>query len=119
MDMPAIDINIPYTVAMTRAQALLIIVGDPNVLAIDPMWRAFLNYIHNNDGWKGGAIPWDPQEDEESFANPGRDLAAERRDRAQTDMDELVTRTRDLVLGTDVDSGDDAGPDMAWPDHDN
>ena len=47
---------------MTRAQALLIVIGDPDVLGLDPLWRAFLNYIHSNGTWKGLAIPWDPME---------------------------------------------------------
>ncbi|KAF8869388.1 P-loop containing nucleoside triphosphate hydrolase protein [Infundibulicybe gibba] len=49
-------------VAVTRAQALLIVVGDPQVLGLDPLWRSFLNYIHKNGGWKGPDIPWDPLE---------------------------------------------------------
>lgn len=44
---------------MTRAQALLIVVGDPNVLSLDPLWRSFLNYIHVNGGWKGPPPAWD------------------------------------------------------------
>ncbi len=46
-------------VAITRAQALLVIVGDPTVLSLDPLWRSFLNYIHINGGWKGDAPTWD------------------------------------------------------------
>lgn len=47
-------------VAVTRAKALLIIVGDPLVLSLDPLWRSFMNYIYLNDGWKGSEITWDP-----------------------------------------------------------
>jgi helicase MOV-10 len=83
---------------MTRAQALLIVVGDPNVLSIDPMWRGFLNYIHINKGWKGQRITWDPRETDESITAPGRNLAAERREWAQSEMDQLVERTREIVL---------------------
>ncbi|KAH9948060.1 P-loop containing nucleoside triphosphate hydrolase protein [Amylocystis lapponica] len=49
-----------FNVAMTRAQALLIVVGDPSVLSIDPLWRGFLNYVHLNGGWRGDPITWDP-----------------------------------------------------------
>lgn len=45
--------------AVTRAQALLIIVGDPNVLGLDPLWRDFLNFIHRNGGWEGDEPLWD------------------------------------------------------------
>ena len=41
------------SVAITRAQALLIVIGDPTVLAMDPLWRSFLNFVHNNGGWEG------------------------------------------------------------------
>jgi len=37
-------------VALTRAQALLIVVGNPIVLSLDPLWRQFLNYIHVRGG---------------------------------------------------------------------
>ena len=46
---------------MTRAQALLIVIGDPAVLALDPLWRAFLNYVHVHGGWRGDPITWDPR----------------------------------------------------------
>jgi helicase MOV-10 len=99
---------------MTRAQALLIIVGDPNVLSIDRMWRSFLNYIHNNGGWKGRPISWDPLEAEELLADPTRNLAAERRTEAQIDMDGLLARTRDITLGDGAENDDDAGNDAPW-----
>ncbi|GAA5972920.1 hypothetical protein JCM11641_004004 [Rhodosporidiobolus odoratus] len=31
----------------------LIVVGDPDLLAVDPMWRAFLLYVFDNGGWAG------------------------------------------------------------------
>ncbi|KAF7323612.1 RNA helicase [Mycena kentingensis (nom. inval.)] len=46
-----------FNVAITRAQALLIVIGDPNVLGLDPLWRAFLNFVHSNGGWTGADIP--------------------------------------------------------------
>jgi len=49
-------------VAVTRAKALLIIVGDPLVLGLDPLWREYLNSIHTGGGWRGRRIPWDPRE---------------------------------------------------------
>jgi helicase MOV-10 len=53
-------------VAVTRAQALLIIVGDPQVLSLDPFWRAFLNYVYLNGGWTGlPDIAWDPEAEAE------------------------------------------------------
>ena len=49
-------------VAVTRAKALLIIVGDPLVLGLDPLWREYLNTVHAGGGWRGRPIPWDPSE---------------------------------------------------------
>ncbi|KAF8644637.1 hypothetical protein AX16_008364 [Volvariella volvacea WC 439] len=50
-----------FNVAMTRAQALLIVIGNPLILGTSPTWRSFLNYIHQNGGWAGAMpIPWNP-----------------------------------------------------------
>lgn len=48
--------------AITRAQALLIIIGDPVILSLDPRWRRFLNSIYLKGGWRGKEIDWDPKE---------------------------------------------------------
>jgi helicase MOV-10 len=40
-----------YVVAMTRAQALLIVVGNPIVLSLDALvCRSCLNYVHTKGG---------------------------------------------------------------------
>ncbi|KAG8756229.1 hypothetical protein FRC12_010636 [Ceratobasidium sp. 428] len=52
-------------VAITRAQALLIIVGDPVILGLDPLWRQFLYFIYQSGGWTGSPFPWDPEADPE------------------------------------------------------
>ena len=44
--------------AITRAQSLLILVGDPNVLRLDNFWRTFLNYITLNKGSTGKLPTW-------------------------------------------------------------
>ncbi|KAH9005655.1 P-loop containing nucleoside triphosphate hydrolase protein [Lactarius hatsudake] len=49
-------------VAITRAQALLIVVGDPEVLGKDELWRTFLNYACLSKGWVGKALSWKPEE---------------------------------------------------------
>ena len=43
----------PDTVTVTRAQALLVVVGDPRVLALEPVWRGFLRYVCARGGWRG------------------------------------------------------------------
>ncbi len=50
-------------VAITRAQALLIVVGDPEVLGKDELWRTFLNYSCLRGGWTGKMLTWKPKED--------------------------------------------------------
>ena len=50
-------------VAVTRAKALLIVVGDPATLSLDPLWRRFLTLIYRNGGWTGDEIPWDADND--------------------------------------------------------
>jgi helicase MOV-10 len=52
----------PLLVAITRAQALLIVVGDPEVLGKDELWRTFLNYICLRGGWTGKMLSWRPQD---------------------------------------------------------
>ncbi|KZT41659.1 P-loop containing nucleoside triphosphate hydrolase protein [Sistotremastrum suecicum HHB10207 ss-3] len=49
-------------VAITRAQALLIVIGDPRVLSLDPTWRSFLSYLHRNRAWTGVQPHWDTSE---------------------------------------------------------
>jgi hypothetical protein len=40
-------------VAVTRAKALTVIVGNPYVLYYDPSWREFLEFVRDNDGYRG------------------------------------------------------------------
>ncbi|XP_075471395.1 helicase MOV-10 [Ascaphus truei] len=40
-------------VAITRAKALLIVVGNPIILSKDPNWSRFLNYCTDNGGYRG------------------------------------------------------------------
>lgn len=65
-------------VAITRAQALLIIIGDPNVLGLDILWRRFLYFIYHSGGWKGSPFPWDSEanpDDADTMASQvGRDI---------------------------------------------
>ncbi|EJD43380.1 P-loop containing nucleoside triphosphate hydrolase protein [Auricularia subglabra TFB-10046 SS5] len=84
-----------FNVAITRAQALLVIVGDASVLSLDPLWRAFMNYVYDAGGWKGRKPDWDTEE-EVIEIRPGYDRAI--RELAISDMDALVERTKEVVL---------------------
>jgi helicase MOV-10 len=51
-----------FNVAITRAKALLIVIGNPKVLATDKKnWLPFLRYCRDNKGWKGDE--WNEEED--------------------------------------------------------
>ncbi|KAH9829558.1 P-loop containing nucleoside triphosphate hydrolase protein [Rhodofomes roseus] len=42
-----------FNVATTRARSLLVVIGDPDVLALDDVWREFMVYVKANGGWRG------------------------------------------------------------------
>ncbi|BGP49917.1 Helicase MOV-10 [Rhodotorula kratochvilovae] len=46
-----------FNVAVTRAASGLIVVGNADTLAVDPLWRKFLLFVHDHGGWVGEA--WD------------------------------------------------------------
>ncbi|TFK72808.1 P-loop containing nucleoside triphosphate hydrolase protein [Pluteus cervinus] len=92
-----------FNVAVTRAQALLIVVGDPEVLSLDPLWRQFLNYVHNHQGWVGNPIGWDPTA--EVNENGGYDREA--RVAAQLDMDDFARQVGEMAEDDQVDTGED------------
>ncbi|XP_069701618.1 probable RNA helicase armi [Periplaneta americana] len=46
-------------VALTRARALLIIVGNPHLLTWDPVWRSVLNYCVEHEAYIGCDLPID------------------------------------------------------------
>ena len=46
-----------FNVAVTRAKALLVVIGNPNVLARDPCWGALLRFCVERGGYKGCALP--------------------------------------------------------------
>lgn len=92
---------------MTRAQALLIVIGDPNVLSLDPLWRSFLNYLYNQGGWTGHPKPsWDTN-------NPNLDsteLLRTRRAEASAEEQELMTRITETIDGVvSAEAMDDLG----------
>lgn len=44
-----------FNVTVTRAKALLVIIGNPDTLSLDYHWRSLIDYCHENGGYKGQA----------------------------------------------------------------
>ncbi|XP_021175631.2 putative helicase mov-10-B.1 [Fundulus heteroclitus] len=42
-----------FNVAMTRARNLLVVVGDPRVLELDPVWNKFIHYCSKEGAYRG------------------------------------------------------------------
>lgn len=106
-----------FNVAVTRAKALLIVIGDPNVLSLDPLWRSFLNYVHLNGGWAGPGPTWDTTETVDESGEYDQHIRAA----AMTDMNLLARRIEGVVtenVQTSMASGDedddDANVDRPW-----
>jgi helicase MOV-10 len=99
-----------FQVSVTRAKALLVVIGDPSVLSLDPLWRAFLKYVHDNGGWKGPPIS--PELLREDNDNDGsRNTQA-----ALANMNELTRRMEVLTLaGANNDENDDVGVNVDRP----
>ncbi|QRW12007.1 P-loop containing nucleoside triphosphate hydrolase protein [Ceratobasidium sp. AG-Ba] len=47
-------------VILTRAQALLIVIGNAATLELDPAWYFFLHYVHASGGWRGDESGYPP-----------------------------------------------------------
>ncbi|KZT00673.1 P-loop containing nucleoside triphosphate hydrolase protein [Laetiporus sulphureus 93-53] len=97
-----------FNVAVTRAQALLIVIGDPSVLSLDPLWRAFLNYVYLNDGWRGEPITWDPHapvDDNGAFAQQLQQNSLAHITTFMQQTQELAGDEEGEVTGADVEEG--------------
>lgn len=42
-----------FNVAVTRAKALLVVVGNPRILCLDPSWKELISYTKSKGGYKG------------------------------------------------------------------
>ncbi|KAF8341944.1 RNA helicase [Amanita rubescens] len=101
-----------FNVAVTRAKSLLIIIGDPHVLSLDPLWRSFMNYIYNHGGWTGPLPTWDTEEPVEERGGYDKRIRA----KAEIDMNDFARRIEALTLSR-IDGEDyDANVDRPWRD---
>ncbi|EIW74342.1 P-loop containing nucleoside triphosphate hydrolase protein [Coniophora puteana RWD-64-598 SS2] len=83
-------------VALTRARALLIVVGNPLLLCRDPHWRSFLLYTSQHSGWRGNPRPETiPGLSEEVIqARNNAMLSNQRSDKARAEAEALLARFR-------------------------
>ncbi|KDQ06712.1 hypothetical protein BOTBODRAFT_39425 [Botryobasidium botryosum FD-172 SS1] len=103
-----------FNVAVTRAKALLIVVGDPYVLSLDTVWREFMDYIRTGGGWRGLELAVPPvdnggdDDDNDIGDSDVRDLAyaQSRRSEAERRLGQLIER---CAAGVDdgIDEGDE------------
>lgn len=63
------------------------------MLSLDPLWRSFLNYVHQNGGWKGPAPMWDTL----APVNESR-YDAQVRDKAMKNMNSFTRMLETLTL---------------------
>ncbi|PPQ70505.1 hypothetical protein CVT24_013275 [Panaeolus cyanescens] len=86
-------------VALTRAQALLIVIGNPIILSLDPLWRSFMNFVYTRGGWKGKKPDWNPEQE------AGMDFGQLRRSQAEQELDETIERLKSLIVDRHADEG--------------
>lgn len=92
-------------------------IGNPEVLSLDPMWRSFLNYVRRNNGCIGTEISWDYEEE----VDVAGDYAGGYRNASIDDMNALTTRLQERTLARAsvgaVESDDEGGNvDRPWRD---
>ncbi|XP_071960660.1 RNA helicase Mov10l1-like [Antedon mediterranea] len=95
-----------FNVSVTRAQALLVIVGNPHVLAKDPKWLAMLTYCIKNDAYVGCQLPDLERRDEmelikleQSFYDiPQPEESVEKREEMEKSDGKLVLQPEESVV---------------------
>ncbi|XP_071810041.1 RNA helicase Mov10l1-like isoform X1 [Asterias amurensis] len=92
-----------FNVAITRAQALMVIIGNPNVLAKDKHWRALLNYCLELGAYTGTqppALTQDSDADVESLDGDGEpsDSSPRQQDVEAGTVDERLPTATGCVL---------------------
>lgn len=48
-------------VALTRAQSLLIVIGDSRIMSTDRLWDRFMKFVREGGGWIGLPPYWELQ----------------------------------------------------------
>lgn len=93
---------------------MLIIIGDPTVISLDPLWRTFLNHIYNNKAWKGDPPTWNTKAKVRLMGGYDQQVVEE----TVNDMNDFTKKMATLTLGDvipQLDEDDDAAnEDRPW-----
>jgi len=73
---------------------LLIAIGNPEVLSLDPIWNSFLNYVRRSNRCRGAEISWDYDEE----VDVAGDYAEGYRSVRVDDMNALTIRLQERTL---------------------
>ncbi|KAH9925156.1 AAA domain-containing protein [Fomitopsis serialis] len=105
-----------FNVAITRARALLIVVGDPDVLVLDGVWKEFLAYVKAHGGWRGKGVLHGDGSGPDDEGNTAQTAA-------QQEARELIQRLQSLTIENangwkvpDPDNSDSERDDEAYDD---
>ncbi|KAK2550951.1 putative helicase mov-10-B.1 [Acropora cervicornis] len=84
-----------FNVAITRAQALLIVVGNPHVLCKDQHWNRFIKFCKDSKGYRGCEFNPAADDEEEDLMNRLKRVHLDSKEALQTvelSADETVTQ---------------------------
>ncbi|KAH9825185.1 P-loop containing nucleoside triphosphate hydrolase protein [Melampsora americana] len=90
-------------VAITRAQAALVIIGDASVLKLDPLWKQYLSTLSIKGCWKGQPINWDA----EDYLYPSSDESGTSEEMSESDTGYTRPRLQPSTRKTKVRSVED------------
>lgn len=81
-------------VAVTRAQSLLIVIGNPRILRLDPVWREFMRWVNEKGGWRGTPYLADMGDLDRDVHNADSHAMH----RAQAEAEEMRLRLQSMIL---------------------
>ncbi|EJD54694.1 P-loop containing nucleoside triphosphate hydrolase protein [Auricularia subglabra TFB-10046 SS5] len=110
-----------FNVAVTRAQALLIAIGNPDTLVADENWMRFMSYIHRNGGWTGVEPDWDTRapSDGTSWGQGLEQALAEVDERQQIARAQTLNALRSQIDADEIAGAsqtDERGANATWRD---